>query len=135
MDLEIMHKELYKNSYLTPNDFLDDIHKIVHNATVFANQDTDRHNRALAMLTAAQVSLQDFDPQFRIDCQRMAVRERKRREDFRREREKEKVELKELPARRRLDCAKGVDFGGEDAAWMERKDLPMDYETPGLQQT
>ncbi|RPD77281.1 hypothetical protein L226DRAFT_533277 [Lentinus tigrinus ALCF2SS1-7] len=47
----------------------------------------------------------------------------------------EKVELKELPARRRLDCAKGVDFGSEDAAWMERKDLPMDYETPGLQQT
>ena len=69
MDLEIMHKELYKNSYLTPNDFLDDIHKIVHNATVFANQDTDRHNRALAMLTAAQVSLQDFDPQLRIDYQ------------------------------------------------------------------
>ena len=51
------------------------------------------------------------------------------------EKEKGKVELKELPARRRLDCAKGVDFGGEDAAWMERKDLPMDYETPGLQQT
>ncbi|KAM5530664.1 hypothetical protein V8D89_012814 [Ganoderma adspersum] len=50
-------------------------------------------------------------------------------------REKGKVELKELPARRRLDCAKGVDFGSEDAAWMERKDLPMDYETPGLQQT
>ena len=48
--------------------------------------------------------------------------------------EKEKVELKELPARRRLDCAKGVDFGGEDAAWMERKDLPMDYESPGLMQ-
>ena len=40
----------------------------------------------------------------------------------------EKVDLKELPARRRLDCAKGVDFGGEDAAWMERKDLPMDYD-------
>ena len=50
-------------------------------------------------------------------------------------REKGSVELKELPARRRLDCAKGVDFGSEDAAWMERKDLPMDYETPGLQQT
>lgn len=43
--------------------------------------------------------------------------------------------MKELPARRRLDCAKGVDFGTDDAAWMERKDLPMDYETPGLQQT
>ena len=47
---------------------------------------------------------------------------------------RERVELKELPARRRLDCAKGVDFGGEDAAWMERKDLPMDYESPGLMQ-
>ncbi|KAI0659532.1 hypothetical protein C8Q70DRAFT_915293 [Cubamyces menziesii] len=47
----------------------------------------------------------------------------------------EKVELKELPSRRRLDCAKGVDLGCEDAAWIERKDLPMDYEMPGLQQT
>ncbi|CDO77493.1 hypothetical protein BN946_scf184902.g27 [Trametes cinnabarina] len=47
----------------------------------------------------------------------------------------DKVELKELPSRRRLDCAKGVDLGTEDAAWMERKDLPMDYEMPGLQQT
>ncbi|KAF7345249.1 hypothetical protein MSAN_01901500 [Mycena sanguinolenta] len=40
------------------------------------------------------------------------------------------VELKELPCRKRLDCAKGVDLGGEDAAWLERKDVPMDYETP-----
>lgn len=47
----------------------------------------------------------------------------------------EKVELKELPSRRRLDCAKGVDLGTDDAAWTERKDLPMDYEMPGLQQT
>ncbi|KAI0354203.1 hypothetical protein OH77DRAFT_517571 [Trametes cingulata] len=47
----------------------------------------------------------------------------------------DQVELKELPSRRRLDCAKGVDLGSEDAAWMERKDLPMDYEMPGLQQT
>jgi hypothetical protein len=42
------------------------------------------------------------------------------------------VELKELPTRRRLDCGKGVDLGGEDAAWLERKDVPMDYEMPGL---
>jgi hypothetical protein len=44
----------------------------------------------------------------------------------------ESVELKELPTRRRLDCGKGVDLGGEDAAWLERKDVPMDYEMPGL---
>lgn len=46
-----------------------------------------------------------------------------------------RVELKELPSRRRLDCAKGVDLGTDDAAWTERKDLPMDYEMPGLGQT
>ncbi|KAJ7092432.1 hypothetical protein B0H15DRAFT_833910 [Mycena belliarum] len=40
------------------------------------------------------------------------------------------VELKELPCRRHLDCGKGVDLGGEDAAWLERKDVPMDYELP-----
>ncbi|KAG6855921.1 hypothetical protein H0H87_009427 [Tephrocybe sp. NHM501043] len=43
------------------------------------------------------------------------------------------VELKELPARRRLDCGKGVDLGSGDAAWLERKDVPMDYEMPGLE--
>lgn len=45
----------------------------------------------------------------------------------------ERVELKELPARKRLDCGKGVDLGGQDATWLERKDVPMDYEMPGLE--
>jgi len=40
------------------------------------------------------------------------------------------VELKELPSRRRLDWGKGVDLGGEDAAWLEGKDVPMDYDMP-----
>lgn len=43
------------------------------------------------------------------------------------------LDLRELPARRRLDCGKGVDLGTEEAAWLERKDVPMDYETPGLE--
>lgn len=43
------------------------------------------------------------------------------------------VELKDLPARRRLDCGTGVDLGSEDAAWLERKDVPIDYEMPGLE--
>ena len=43
------------------------------------------------------------------------------------------VELKELPVRRRLDCAKGVDLGTDDATWLERKDVPMDYEMPALE--
>lgn len=45
----------------------------------------------------------------------------------------ESVEIKELPARRRLDCLKGVDLGSEDAAWLERIDVPMDYELPGVE--
>lgn len=43
------------------------------------------------------------------------------------------IELKELPARRRLDCGNAVDLGGEDAAWLERKDIPIDFERPGLE--
>ena len=40
------------------------------------------------------------------------------------------VKLKELPSRRRLDCSKGVDLGSADTWWMERKDVPIDYELP-----
>lgn len=90
MDLERMNVELYKGRYLTPDDFLDDIRRIVHNAHVRINEDPERLFRAQAMLTAAEVSIQDFDPQFRLECQRMAGRERKRREEFRKEKEKEK---------------------------------------------
>ncbi|KZV99980.1 hypothetical protein EXIGLDRAFT_639849, partial [Exidia glandulosa HHB12029] len=43
----------------------------------------------------------------------------------------EVAELKELPTRKRLDCGQGVDLG-DDGAWLERKDVPVDWETPGL---
>lgn len=43
------------------------------------------------------------------------------------------IELKELPTRRRLDCGNAVDLGGEDAAWLERKDIPIDFERSGLE--
>jgi hypothetical protein len=43
------------------------------------------------------------------------------------------AELKELPVRRRLDCGTGVDLGTDDAMWIERKDVPIDYEKSGLQ--
>ncbi|EMD41130.1 hypothetical protein CERSUDRAFT_111699 [Gelatoporia subvermispora B] len=91
MDLERMHVDLYRGKYLTPEDFLDDIRKIVHNANVRAYEDSERLYRAQAMLTAAEVSIQDFDPQFRMECQRTAERERKRREEHRKHKEKEKA--------------------------------------------
>lgn len=92
MDLERVHVELYRNKYLTAFDFLHDIRKIVHNAEVCAIDDLERLHKAQAMLTATEVSLNDFDQAFRMDCERMAVRERKRRDDRKRRREKEKAE-------------------------------------------
>jgi ATPase family AAA domain-containing protein 2 len=83
MDLERVHVELYKSKYLTPADFLNDIRKIAHNAGVYADKDPDRLFKAQALLTAAEVSILDFDQQFRLECERMAIRERKRREERR----------------------------------------------------
>lgn len=95
MDLERMHVELHKNRYLTPQDFLRDVWKMVHNAGVCHSEDLERLHRAQAMYTATEVSLQDFDPQFRTECERMAVRERQRRA----ERKKEKKKAKEQSSR------------------------------------
>ena len=92
MDLERVHVELYRNKYLTPFDFLQDIRKIAHNAEVCAINDLERLYKAQAMLTATEVSLNDFDQTFRLDCERMAVRERKRREDRKKQKQKEKAE-------------------------------------------
>lgn len=90
MDLERMHVDLHKNRYLTPHDFLHDVGKMVHNAIVCQSEDLERLHRAQAMYTATEVSMQDFDPQFRTECERMAVRERQRRADRKKEKEKEK---------------------------------------------
>jgi hypothetical protein len=90
MDLERMHVELHKNRYLTPQDFLGDVGKMVHNAVVCQAGDLERLHRAQAMYTATEVSLQDFDPQFRAECERMGVRERQRRAERKKEKEKAK---------------------------------------------
>ncbi|KAF8520270.1 AAA-domain-containing protein [Hysterangium stoloniferum] len=81
IDLERIQKHLYRSRYLTVQDFLDDVAKIVHNATVF-NDDNDRLVKAQMMYTTAQVHTNEFDSQFRLECERMAVRERKRREKY-----------------------------------------------------
>ncbi|KAJ3535003.1 hypothetical protein NMY22_g6683 [Coprinellus aureogranulatus] len=80
MDLDRMHSLLYKGHYLTPQSFLDDVGKMVHNADVRSHEDLDRLHKAQAMFTAAQVSLLEFDATFRMECERMAVREQQRME-------------------------------------------------------
>lgn len=79
IDLERMNRMLYEDRYLTPDNFLEDIRKIVHNANVRSQDDPERLFRAQAMLTAAEVSCLDFDVNFRLECQRMAIREQQRR--------------------------------------------------------
>ena len=91
MDLERMHADLYKGKYVVPQDFLDDVQKIVHNADIRMQEDPERFYKAQAMLTAAQVSINDFDPQLRLECDRMAPRERKRREERKKSRPKGKA--------------------------------------------
>ncbi|EIW81740.1 AAA-domain-containing protein [Coniophora puteana RWD-64-598 SS2] len=88
MDLERMNMEIYRGTYLTPHDFLEDVGKIVHNALVHAEQDAERLWKAQAMYTAAEVSVQEFDPAFKVECERMAEREKRRRDERRKEKEK-----------------------------------------------
>lgn len=92
VDLERIHVDLYRDKYLTPDDFLDDIRKIVHNTNVRANEDPERLFRAQAMLTYAEVSVQNFDANFRLECQRAATREAKRREIYKQNKAKERAE-------------------------------------------
>lgn len=88
IDLEQMHHHLYKNKYLTPQDFLEDVRLILCNAQSRAYEDQERFHRAAQMFTAAEVSILDFDPQFRMQCESMAGRERLRREQRKLEKEK-----------------------------------------------
>ncbi|KAJ7886151.1 AAA-domain-containing protein [Mycena olivaceomarginata] len=83
MDLERMHTQLYKGRYLTPQDFLDDVGKMLHNAASRQAEDLDRFYKAQAMFNATQVSIFEFDPQLKVECERMAVRERARRQALR----------------------------------------------------
>ena len=97
VDLEKMQSDLFKGRYLTPQDFLDDVAKMLHNAEVRQHEDLERLHKAQQMYVAAEVSIQEFDPQLRLECERMAVRERQRREEARKEKEKEKGKGKEAP--------------------------------------
>lgn len=95
MDLEKMHDELYRGRYLTPQDFLDDVAKMLRNAQSRANEDVDRLHKAQAMYTFAEVSILEFDAALRTECERMAVRERKRRAERRKNRNKSKDQVQE----------------------------------------
>lgn len=63
---------------------MDDLQKIVHNARAWGGgeRDNERFAKAQMMYTTAQVHTNELDAFFRAECERMAVRERKRREEW-----------------------------------------------------
>ncbi len=86
---------------------------MVFNAEVRRYEDSDRLFKAQAMYTAAQVSIQEFDPQLRLECERMASRERKRREQRREARGKAKAAAAEAS---RADANGFGDGSGQEGA-------------------
>ncbi|KAF9449012.1 AAA-domain-containing protein [Macrolepiota fuliginosa MF-IS2] len=127
VDLEKMHVDLYKGRYLTPQDFLEDVIKIVRNTEIRAYEDMDRMYKAQAMFTAAQVSIQEFDPVLKLECEKMAVRERQRREEHRKnkemERQKEREKEREEAATRRSTRSSGqaLEISITDPVKLERR--------------
>ncbi|EKM75062.1 hypothetical protein AGABI1DRAFT_132600 [Agaricus bisporus var. burnettii JB137-S8] len=127
VDLEKMHVDMYRGRYLTPEDFLEDIVKIVRNTEIRAYEDMDRMYKAKAMLTAAEVSIQDFDPVLRSECERMAGRERQRREEHRRnrakvkEREREKEREENVNRRSTRSSGQVLDISITDPVKLERR--------------
>ncbi|KAG9083106.1 hypothetical protein FS749_006290, partial [Ceratobasidium sp. UAMH 11750] len=65
MDLEKMHIKLYYTGYLTGDEFLNDLGKIVNNAELDARHDPDRLYKAQSMLNTARLMLHSWEPQFR----------------------------------------------------------------------
>ncbi|CAE7159986.1 unnamed protein product [Rhizoctonia solani] len=92
MDLEKMHVKLYYVGYLTGEEFLQDVHQIVRNAEITANEgDSDRLFKAQQMANAARMLLNGWEPQFKLECERMAVRETQRRLERKKVRAAEKA--------------------------------------------
>ena len=81
LDLDRIYVDLYGGKDLARQHFINDIHNMVNDAAARVNEDLERLQKAQAMLIAADVSMRDFDARFKLECQRMAECERKRRDE------------------------------------------------------
>ncbi|KAL4402206.1 TAT-binding protein-like protein 7, AAA ATPase [Malassezia pachydermatis] len=94
MSLDKMQKRLYHNQYLTCDDFMADLNKIVSNAEEASEVDADRVFRAHQMQNLATILMDQYvESSFRTECQAMAQRVLAREEQARKEAEKKKDEL------------------------------------------
>ncbi|CAD6914104.1 unnamed protein product [Tilletia controversa] len=79
ISLDKMHTRLFNSYYLTAEEFLEDVQKLVANAEEAAEVDEDRVTKAYEMRTLALVLIEQFvDPAFRMECAKMAKRVRER---------------------------------------------------------
>ncbi|KAE8232962.1 hypothetical protein CF326_g2005 [Tilletia indica] len=79
ISLDKMHTRLFNSYYLTAEEFLDDVQKLVSNAEEAAEVDEDRVTKAYEMRTLALILIEQFvDPAFRVECAKMAKRVRER---------------------------------------------------------
>lgn len=77
ISLDKVHERLFADRYHTPEMMLADIQRIVENA--YHEGDPDTLSKADQMLNYARIMCdQACDPAFRIECQRMAQREKER---------------------------------------------------------
>ncbi|KAL9936634.1 hypothetical protein V8E36_004702 [Tilletia maclaganii] len=79
LSLDKMHTRLFNSYYLTAEEFLDDVQKLVSNAEEAAEVDEDRVTKAYEMRTLALILIEQFvDPAFRVECAKTAKRVRDR---------------------------------------------------------
>lgn len=96
VNLEKMQKRLYYNGYLTVEDFIEDLGRIVSNAEEAQEVDEERLTRAQQLRNLAVILIDShIDAEFRASCERMAARMLQREEEAKREAEKEKKEKEE----------------------------------------
>jgi ATPase family AAA domain-containing protein 2 len=107
MDLDTMSDRLWNGYYLTPDQFVSDIHCMVHDSKTWP--DRDRTNRAEEMIVNTQTYVSEvFEETLVLECQRMAEREYEREKITRAEREakaKKKAEREKEKERLRLAAA------------------------------
>lgn len=96
VDLERITMWIYNGKYLTPDDFLVDINKIVENALLQRHVDIERWTRSSALYNQAQIMISEIEPAFVAECLRMAPRQRKRDEEEKRLRREAKQASKNL---------------------------------------
>lgn len=95
IDLEKIHSRLYYDRYLSVEDFLAEIHLFLENAHLDSGH-TERVLKSQQLVNHAQLLVeQSCDAQFRLECRRMAEREKDRRKAAREEEEQSSRKGKE----------------------------------------